>query len=131
MSNLMHNGLELQLRQKIAHLSGENAHLRELMCLDKEVEPDLVDRAWSASSQDFVMIRFNRNAALIKDIELALKSLENDSYGLCEMCGDEIAERRLLAIPSARFCIECQELLDRNPDEFMRVGLGEETLAAV
>lgn len=49
-------------------------------------------------------------------IEEALSSLEEGTYGACAECGAEISEKRLQALPFARFCIECQsknELLEK------------------
>ena len=77
------------------------------------------------------MIRFNRIVKLLKDIAVALKAIDNDSYGVCELCGDDIPDRRLLAIPSARLCVECQEMMDAHPGEFGRTGIGGGVQAAV
>lgn len=127
----IHQGIELQLREKFRKIENENESLREVMSQNRELEPDLADQACSASSRDWNVIRYNRNVKLLKDITVALKAIDNDSYGTCEMCGEHIADRRLLAIPSALFCIECQEMIDRNPGEFGRTGLGDGVLAAV
>jgi RNA polymerase-binding protein DksA len=43
------------------------------------------------------------------DIEEALAKLENGTYGRCEAGGHTIAVERLLAVPTARLCIACQE----------------------
>ncbi len=32
---------------------------------------------------------------------------ENEQYGLCELCGDEILFERLLLVPEAKRCVEC------------------------
>lgn len=32
----------------------------------------------------------------------------------CALCSDDIPAARLAAMPSARYCIECQEILDRR-----------------
>jgi DnaK suppressor protein len=127
----IHQGIELQLREKFRKIEKENDVLREAMSQNRELEPDLADQASTASSQDWNMIRYNRNVKLLRDITVALKAIDNDSYGICEMCGEHIADRRLLAIPSALFCIECQEMVDRHPGEFGRTGLGDGVLAAV
>lgn len=127
----MQYGIGQQLREKKARLESEIEELRALMLQTRDVEPDIADRASTASSLDWNMIRYNRNRSLIKDIGVALKAIENESYGYCELCGEHIAQRRLLAIPGARFCIECQELIDANPDEFARNGLGGDLLTAV
>lgn len=45
-------------------------------------------------------------------IEEALSSLEEGTYGQCAECDAEISEKRLLALPFARYCIECQARLE-------------------
>ena len=127
----IHQDIEIRLREKFRKIERENEVLREAMSQDRELEPDLADQASTASSQDWNMIRFNRNVKLLKDIAVALKAIDNDSYGVCELCGDDISGRRLLAIPSARYCIECQEMIDAHPGEFGRTGIGGGVLAAV
>jgi len=44
----------------------------------------------------------------IKHINQALKRIYDKSYGLCEMCGCYIEERRLKIVPYASMCIECK-----------------------
>ena len=46
--------------------------------------------------------------AELKEVEDALRRVENGSYGQCEECGREIPAERLDALPYARFCVECQ-----------------------
>jgi len=43
----------------------------------------------------------------IEQIDLALIKMSLGDYGSCESCGDDIAPRRLQAIPWARLCVEC------------------------
>ncbi len=38
-------------------------------------------------------------------VEAAVARLDDGTYGRCEVCGDEIAEARLEAMPAARSCI--------------------------
>lgn len=42
------------------------------------------------------------------DIERALAKFEDGTYGICESCGTIIELARLEALPSARYCMECQ-----------------------
>jgi len=127
----IHQGIEVKLREKSRRIEEENELLRELLSQNRPLEPDLADQACTASSRDWNVIRYNRNVKLLKDIAVALKAIDNDSYGICEMCGEHIADRRLLAIPSALYCIECQETVDRHPGEFGRNGLGNGLPTAV
>jgi len=44
----------------------------------------------------------------LKAINLALKKMEEDKYGICERCGEPINPERLKAYPAARTCVECK-----------------------
>lgn len=48
------------------------------------------------------------------EIEHAIEKAERDEFGLCERCGRPIPTGRLEAIPFARYCVECQEIMDQN-----------------
>ncbi len=41
------------------------------------------------------------------EVDAALAKLESGLYGQCESCGDDIAEARLEAMPTARLCMSC------------------------
>jgi RNA polymerase-binding protein DksA len=43
----------------------------------------------------------------LNDIDAALAKFDAGTYGLCESCGEPIAEPRLEAMPAARLCISC------------------------
>jgi RNA polymerase-binding transcription factor DksA len=44
----------------------------------------------------------------------AIERVRAGDYGICEMCGDPIAARRLLAIPEATTCVACQDAAERR-----------------
>lgn len=50
-----------------------------------------------------------RDREKLHQIENALKKIENQSYGLCEECGEAIAEKRLEINPYFSTCIACAE----------------------
>lgn len=41
----------------------------------------------------------------LREVDDALAKFDAGTYGTCEVCGEPIAEARLEAMPSARFCI--------------------------
>jgi len=47
----------------------------------------------------------------IRDIDAALERIEQGTYGVCKYCGNEIAEKRLLARPVASACVDCKSKL--------------------
>lgn len=48
---------------------------------------------------------------LLADVEGALKRIENNTYGVCRYCHEEIDQRRLEARPSSSSCIKCKQRL--------------------
>lgn len=55
-----------------------------------------------------------RELKTLKEVDFALERLENGTYGVCEVSGDEISERRLRANPLARLSLEVQEELEQE-----------------
>jgi DnaK suppressor protein len=59
----------------------------------------------------------NKNLKAIKD---ALQRLKEGTYGICDGCGTEIPEKRLMVMPFTPFCVDCQhkqELLEKIEKE--------------
>ena len=45
----------------------------------------------------------------LKDVNNALEKISAGTYGVCEGCGKEITEERLLACPEAKTCLNCHK----------------------
>ena len=48
-----------------------------------------------------------RRALQLREIDAALRRIDDGSYGDCERCEEPISPRRLDADPTARLCIDC------------------------
>ncbi len=53
--------------------------------------------------------------AELRQIDAALRRVEDGSYGLCQDCGEPIDERRLQALPASPYCTACQAIHERPP----------------
>ena len=53
-----------------------------------------------------------RESQLVADIDQALLRIKEGSYGICARCGKPIDERRLEALPTARYDAACQALIE-------------------
>ena len=51
--------------------------------------------------------------AELRDVEIALRHLDDGTYGTCEACGQPIGDERLEAVPAARFCLGHQQQAER------------------
>ncbi len=76
--------------------------------------PDLGDRAISTTSRDLLYQLSTTEQGMMKRIDLALKRIDEKSYGVCSNCSNTVQPLRLEAVPWALHCIECQELHDRG-----------------
>ncbi|HHW19771.1 MAG TPA: TraR/DksA C4-type zinc finger protein [Thermodesulfovibrio thiophilus] len=63
-------------------------------------------------SEDISLKKLSTHRDILKKIEEALQKLEDNTYGICEMCGDEIPEERLKILPFAIYCRDCQEKIE-------------------
>ena len=68
------------------------------------------DRASQESDMALELRNRDRERKLIKKIDGTLKNIDNDEYGYCAACGEEIGLKRLLARPTATLCIDCKTL---------------------
>ncbi|MGA1995500.1 MAG: TraR/DksA C4-type zinc finger protein [Bryobacteraceae bacterium] len=62
----------------------------------------------------------NRNSIdmkLLREISGALKRIELGSYGVCPECEEGISTKRLDAVPWARYCVTCQDLVATRIEE--------------
>lgn len=78
---------------------------------------DFCDLALCESNSQISFHISERQSRLIDKIEYSLEKLRNGEFGICEECGEEISEQRLMVRPVASLCIECkrnQEKAERN-----------------
>src|SRR5215469_17712081 len=85
--------------------------LRESIHIVQVADP--VDVTQQAAERELATRNIDRNSTLVRRLRAALDRIEDGSYGICLDCGDEIAPKRLQAIPWAELCIQCQEKADR------------------
>jgi DnaK suppressor protein len=72
------------------------------------------EQALSEMLQTLASQRNRANAERLRRVERSLRKLKEspDEFGMCEECEEEIPERRLLALPDAALCAECQDKQD-------------------
>ena len=90
--------------------------------------PDIADRASSETEKALELRTRDRQRKLISKIDSALRRIEQGEYGWCEVTGDPIGLKRLIARPVATMTVEAQEAherrekisreLDSNDDDF-------------
>ncbi|MGB3712721.1 MAG: RNA polymerase-binding protein DksA [Erythrobacter sp.] len=77
-------------------------------------EPDLADRASSETDWGIELRTRDRQRKLVSKIDSALRRIKEGEYGYCEVTGDPIGLRRLIARPVATMTVEAQEAHERR-----------------
>jgi len=93
---------------KLRELQSEATKTVSGMTSYEETFADPTDRATLESDRNFTLRIRDRERKLIAKIKEALERIENGTYGICEVCGEEISEARLKARPVTTLCIDCK-----------------------
>ena len=94
---------------KRALLLSAKKTLSEEATFDTDDPPDEIDLASSEYTQSMVFRLRDREKFLLKKIDDALARIESGTYGICEICEEEISVKRLEARPVTTMCIRCKE----------------------
>jgi len=96
------------LTKRLEELVAEAVKTIENMSDEEETFPDPTDRASLESDRNFLLRIRDRERKLITKINEALERIEAGTFGICEMCGEDISDERLHARPVTTLCIDCK-----------------------
>jgi DnaK suppressor protein len=91
-------GLEAQMGRKLSRETGQRI----------DAAMDSADLSSQDMDQGIDYSLLEMKYEQYKDIADAFRKLQNNTFGLCEECGEEIDIKRLQVNPLARFCITCK-----------------------
>src|ERR1051326_821686 len=94
-----------ELKLHAQHINDEQARALEINNDDVKESSDLAIRD---VIQELALKLGDRESKIVADIDQALMRMKEGSYGMCVRCGHEIDERRLEALPTARYDAACQ-----------------------
>jgi DnaK suppressor protein len=102
----------LELRERLLHqMSGLAKESAEEMA---SYSLHMADSGTDNFDRDFALSLLSSDQDAIYEIEEALKRIEKNTYGICELTGKQIPASRLDAIPWTRFTVEAQSQLERE-----------------
>lgn len=84
------------------------------LSIDDSETPDPVDLAVRNYSKNVQLAVSENESRQLVLIDEALLRISDEEYGTCQNCEKEINPKRLQAIPWARYCLDCQELLEKG-----------------
>ena len=102
----------LELRERLlAQMNGLAKESAEEM---SSYSLHMADSGTDNFDRDFALSLLSSDQDAIYEIEEALKRIEKNTYGICELTGKSIPKARLAAIPWTRFTVEAQAQLERE-----------------
>ena len=108
--NKFKNTLEAKQAELVHFVSN-----REGIAIEKS--PDALDEVQHAAERELAIRNLDRESNLLRNVRGALRRLDDGTFGVCVHCEEEISPKRLAAVPWTAYCIQCQELADRNQAE--------------
>jgi DnaK suppressor protein len=84
------------------------------LSVDDTETPDPVDLAVQNYSKNVLLAVSENDSRQLQMIDEALQRIEDEEYGTCLNCGNTIMPKRLQAVPWARYCLSCQELVEQG-----------------
>ena len=81
---------------------------------DDDPTVDLADKAANSYTKEFLFGVTNTDRVLLNQIDVALKRIDEEEYGVCANCEEEMQQKRLEAVPWAKHCINCQEKAEKG-----------------
>ena len=107
-ARLRERAAEIEERRK--HLNADDAEQRDAELADYDQHPaDQGTETFEAELDQTTLAILDAEA---KDVETAMQRLEEGTYGICIIGGEEIPAGRLEAIPEALRCIDHQKEYD-------------------
>ena len=75
---------------------------------------DTGDESMANALADFNLTLLDRHIDRMRDIEAALQRVRSGEYGVCIDCGENVTFPRLMAYPTAKRCLVCQEQREKR-----------------
>ena len=82
--------------------------------VETDVAQDVVDKAESSYTKEFLLSLSDAEREQLFQIDAALKRLDTDEFGICQVCHKEIGKKRLEALPWTALCIDDQEKAEQE-----------------
>ena len=125
MSSMNRSETKPGVDRNLKALQDKAAELRRRMSADKaaaivsrlEDPSDSGDLSQQSHEEWLFLNRNNLEKSLLREVEEALMRVREGTYGICQECDEPTSPKRLQALPWAKFCVRCQEMLGAMADQ--------------
>jgi DnaK suppressor protein len=85
---------------------------REAIAVERTA--DDIDAVQSYGDREVAICHMDRDTKTLKSVTVALRRVQDGTFGTCLHCDEDIAAKRLNAVPWTYLCLSCQERADRE-----------------
>jgi RNA polymerase-binding transcription factor len=96
---------------------GMSAHKVAQMVARQDHAGDEGDLSQQSHEEWIFLNRNTLDMKLLREVQDALHRIELGTYGVCHECEEPISTKRLNAVPWAKFCVRCQDLVAARAEE--------------
>lgn len=101
-----------EIKQKILQeIDKINIKIIDLEELTKPISPDCaigrVSRMDAINNKSINENALRKAKSKLKSMEIALQNVNDDDFGICVKCNNQIPLGRILLVPHSRFCVNC------------------------
>ena len=105
--------LRAAMTEELAKFAARTGSLKE-QSLTRPDEENPEEAGTDAITIVTELAKANSGERRMNQIVEALRAIQRGDYGICQNCGAKIPIERLKALPDAKYCVPCQEELDRD-----------------
>jgi DnaK suppressor protein len=92
-------------------ISNYQKEISQLQSSEAKDEVDFATISSDSARQEAITLQQKQE---LEDINYSLKKIDDATYGICEMCEEDIGDGRLTVKPQARYCIVCREIVEKT-----------------
>jgi DnaK suppressor protein len=105
-----------QVREKLEaaqeETTAEISRLRDVLKYELEADPEEGDPDLYEREKTLALLRNLEEKQY--SLSSALGRMDDDTYGRCEICGQQISPERLEALPYTSYCVQCKALVEKG-----------------
>lgn len=111
MTTLELKAFELALQTRARELARSLAQRNHITI---ERSADALDATLLAVEREISAQGLEQDSLLLRQVEAARDRIHDGTFGICQRCEEEIAPKRLRAIPWVAYCVSCQATAEGN-----------------
>ncbi|OPX27706.1 MAG: hypothetical protein B1H07_00655 [Campylobacteraceae bacterium 4484_166] len=106
--------LEKRKRKLIGYIKDGQISIDQLKLQECKDDLDFAEMSFDTFNEEILTTKL---ACELEEVEAAILRIDDGTYGICDMCDENIGFKRLKAKPYAKYCVTCREIFESKNKE--------------